>query len=100
MRAGAELGREANPSFSGPLVKERTRGRETGLVGFLNSNPSYERDVRGTETDQRSEPQPSPWRTGVLRRVQAAPLTSGRFSLLSSRDEGAAVWDGCWPKTP
>lgn len=35
-------------------MKERTWGRETGLVGFLNSNPSYQRDIRGTESDKDS----------------------------------------------
>lgn len=40
MRAGAELGRQEKASLDCPLLKERTRERETGLVGFLNSKPS------------------------------------------------------------
>lgn len=40
MRAGAELGRQEKASLDGPPLKERTRGRDTGLVGFLNSKPS------------------------------------------------------------
>lgn len=40
MRAGAELGRHASVSFVWPLLKERIRDRDTGLVGFLNSKLS------------------------------------------------------------
>ena len=40
MSAGAELGRRAKASFSWPLLKERTRHRDAGLVGFLNSKHS------------------------------------------------------------
>lgn len=43
MRAGAELGRQANASFDWLLLKERRRDRDTGLVGFLNSKPSCEK---------------------------------------------------------
>lgn len=39
MRAGAELGRQEKASLAWPPLKERTRERETGLVGFLNSKP-------------------------------------------------------------
>lgn len=38
--AGAELGRHANVSFVWPLLKERLRDRDIGLVGFLNSKLS------------------------------------------------------------
>lgn len=49
MRAGAELGRRANASFDCPPLKERTRYRDTGLVGFLNSKPSYKKSVKKQE---------------------------------------------------
>lgn len=49
MRAGAELGREAKASFKWPPWKERRRGRDTGLVGFLNSKPSYKKKGRESE---------------------------------------------------
>lgn len=45
MRAGAELGRRANASFDWPPLKERTRHRDAGLVGFLNSKPSWKRNI-------------------------------------------------------
>lgn len=54
MRAWAELGREAKASFRCPLLKERTRGRETGLVGFLNSKPSYKRDIGVNSSHKRA----------------------------------------------
>lgn len=41
MRSGAEMGRREKASFVCPLLKERTRLRDTGLVGFLNSKPSW-----------------------------------------------------------
>lgn len=43
MRAGAELGRQANVSFDWQLLKERMWDRDTGLVGFLNSKPSWKK---------------------------------------------------------
>lgn len=52
MRAGAELGRRANESFDCPPLKERTRHRDTGLVGFLNSKPSYKEVQRNEEVNQ------------------------------------------------
>lgn len=55
MRAGAELGREAKASLDCPPLKERTRGRETGLVGFLNSKPSWKRDI-GVSSPHRFRP--------------------------------------------
>lgn len=43
MRAGAEQGRWANASLDWlpQLLKERLRDRDAGMVGFLNSKPSW-----------------------------------------------------------
>lgn len=43
MRAGAELGRQAKASLDCPLLKDRPRHREAGLVGFLNSKLSWKK---------------------------------------------------------